>query len=215
MGTMNAVQASERCEARARGLTLVDVLAVVTIVAVLAAFLWPVARSVRERVYDAKCATKLRQFGVGLLQYRHDYDGDGVYGYPYAMGIPPSLGLLVDGGYLDDEAFRCSYAYPHGGFYTYAGGLGAEGEGRGEVYRRALGKYYAYFKEDGIVIADFNHNVQPSLSSPYLTRKAIGLFLGGHVRLVRKMGEPADWGFWHDQDEYSRFLSQYDSEGGQ
>lgn len=44
------------------------------------------------------------------------------------------------------------------GEYDYVGFL----EQRGEEYRRALGVYFAYWKADGIVRADTNHNPYPA-----------------------------------------------------
>lgn len=191
------------------GLSFVDALAALTIVAVLAALLWPIVRSAKERFQDAQCMTKLRQYGVALSQYRYDNGGYGNYGDPYAMALT-GADKLLDGGYLDAELLRCPYHAR--GQYDYVGFL----DQRGEAYREALSAYFAYWKDDGIVRADFNHNPYPAndLGSPYLSRKAIGLFLGGHVRLVRKMGNPADWSFWHDQHEYWRFASQF-SQGAQ
>lgn len=192
------------------GLTLIEVLAILTIVAVLATLLWPIAKSAKDRVQDAQCVTKLRQYGVALSQYRYDNGGYGVYGDPYAMALT-GADKLLDGGYIEDpKLLRCPLN--ERGQYDYVGFL----EQRGEEYRHALGVYFAYWKDDGIVRADTNHNPYPAndLGSPYLSRKGIGLFLGGHVRVVRKMGSPADWSFWHDQNEYWQFASQF-SQGGQ
>lgn len=68
---------------RRRALTLVELLVVLAIVAILAAFLFPVFGPAREKGRQAACAANLRQFGMALAMY-HDTYGD----YPRSM---PSL----------------------------------------------------------------------------------------------------------------------------
>lgn len=206
---MTTCTRAARPENRHSGLTVTEVLSVITIVAVLMALLWPIFRMARGRVYDTQCASKLRQYGVALSQYRHDYGGDGVYGDPYAMALT-GADKLLDGGYIEHHLLRCPYHLR--GQYDYVGFL----DQRDEDYREWLRAYFAHWKDDGIVRADVNHNLGPAgdLGSPYFSRKGIGLFLGGHVRFVQKMGNPADFSFWHGQHEYWQFVSGL-TQGGQ
>lgn len=54
---------------------LIDLLAVLAIVAVLGALLFPIFARVRERNRQSSCASNLRVLGVAFSQYEHDNDG--------------------------------------------------------------------------------------------------------------------------------------------
>jgi len=72
------------------GLTLMELLTVISILATLAALLYPVYLKVRSRVYEVRCADQLRQIGVAIRMYCQDF-GDGS---PYAMSsrfLPEAL----------------------------------------------------------------------------------------------------------------------------
>jgi prepilin-type N-terminal cleavage/methylation domain-containing protein len=71
-----------------KGLTLMELLTVISILATLAALLYPVYLKVRSRVYETSCANQLRQIGIAIHMYANDY-GDGS---PYAMfNMPGAL----------------------------------------------------------------------------------------------------------------------------
>ena len=58
-----------------RGVTLVEVLVVVSVCAILAALIFPAFRQMRERSAAAKCAGTLRQLGTAFLAYAADNNG--------------------------------------------------------------------------------------------------------------------------------------------
>lgn len=60
--------------------TLIELLVVIGTIAVLAAVLFPVFGSVRERARQTTCASNLRQIGVALAVYSQDSDGLHAYG---------------------------------------------------------------------------------------------------------------------------------------
>ena len=60
---------------KCNGFTLIELLAVVTIIALLAALLFPVFSSVREKARQTHCASNLRQIGLAVEAYQQDYDG--------------------------------------------------------------------------------------------------------------------------------------------
>ena len=64
---------------RFAGFTLIELLVVIATIAVLAAVLFPVFGSVRERARQTTCASNLRQIGIGMALYSQDSDGL----YPY------------------------------------------------------------------------------------------------------------------------------------
>jgi prepilin-type N-terminal cleavage/methylation domain-containing protein/prepilin-type processing-associated H-X9-DG protein len=57
-----------------RGFTLIELLVVISIIALLAAILFPVFARARENARRASCQSNLKQIGLGLLQYTQDYD---------------------------------------------------------------------------------------------------------------------------------------------
>ena len=66
------------------GLTLMESLTVISILATLAALLYPVYTQVRNRVYVTRCAAQMKQLGVAFRMYAHDYGDDSPYSIPYA-----------------------------------------------------------------------------------------------------------------------------------
>jgi prepilin-type N-terminal cleavage/methylation domain-containing protein/prepilin-type processing-associated H-X9-DG protein len=64
------------------GFTLVEVLVVVAIIAILAAILIPVGKSMMEKGNSAMCINNLRQIGGAIQQYSADNDGF----FPYSAG---------------------------------------------------------------------------------------------------------------------------------
>jgi len=60
---------------RARGVfTLIELLVVVAIIAILAAMLLPVLGRAKEQAKRAACTGNLKEIGLALLMYAHDYD---------------------------------------------------------------------------------------------------------------------------------------------
>ncbi len=57
-----------------RGFTLIELLVVIAIISILAAILFPVFASARERARAASCASNLRQLGMAVQMYLSDND---------------------------------------------------------------------------------------------------------------------------------------------
>lgn len=54
--------------------TLIELLVVIAIIAILAAILFPVFATAREKARQTSCASNLKQLGVAFTQYEQDYD---------------------------------------------------------------------------------------------------------------------------------------------
>jgi prepilin-type N-terminal cleavage/methylation domain-containing protein/prepilin-type processing-associated H-X9-DG protein len=57
------------------GFTLIEILIVISIIALLAAILFPVFSRAKENARRASCQSNLKQIGLALQQYMADYDG--------------------------------------------------------------------------------------------------------------------------------------------
>jgi prepilin-type N-terminal cleavage/methylation domain-containing protein/prepilin-type processing-associated H-X9-DG protein len=76
------------------GFTLLELLVVIAIIALIAALLFPVFASAREKARQISCASNEKQIGLGYLQYMSDYDekvpeprGWTGFVYPYFQNV--------------------------------------------------------------------------------------------------------------------------------
>ncbi len=73
------------------GFTLIELLVVIAIIAILAAILFPVFASAREKARQTTCASNLKQLGLAFVQYNQDYDEV----YPCGRIITPTQNFGV------------------------------------------------------------------------------------------------------------------------
>ncbi len=59
---------------KSKAFTLIELLVVIAIISILAAILFPVFATAREKARQTNCASNLKQMGLGILQYSADYD---------------------------------------------------------------------------------------------------------------------------------------------
>ncbi len=82
------------------GFTLIELLVVIAIIALLAAILFPVFASAREKARQTTCLSNEKQLGLGILQYTQDYDEAWPSGIGHGPSCVPSTGAgctVLDG----------------------------------------------------------------------------------------------------------------------
>jgi prepilin-type N-terminal cleavage/methylation domain-containing protein/prepilin-type processing-associated H-X9-DG protein len=105
--------------------TLIELLVVIAIIAILAAILFPVFASAREKARQTSCASNLKQLGLALMQYEQDFEettmpvnyyGQGYAGYLYSyvknadvFGCPDDPTPVDQGGSMGPNSI-VSYA---------------------------------------------------------------------------------------------------------
>lgn len=76
---------------RTRGFTLIELLVVITIISVLAAILFPVFQSIRERARATACLSNQKQIGLASMMYSED-NNEALLQYRYG-GFAPNAGF--------------------------------------------------------------------------------------------------------------------------
>jgi len=100
-----------------KAFTLIELLVVIAIIAILAAILFPVFATAREKARQTACASNLKQIGLAYMQYVQDYDEVTPYvpydpnryqfsAAPYVYGI--SLGAQLYPYTKSVQIWRCS-----------------------------------------------------------------------------------------------------------
>jgi prepilin-type N-terminal cleavage/methylation domain-containing protein len=79
-------------QGRLKAFTLIELLVVISIIAILAAILFPVFAAARERARLTTCASNLRQLGLAQRMYAQDYDEQL---FPAPTLYNPQLGLVL------------------------------------------------------------------------------------------------------------------------
>ena len=94
------------------GLTLVELIICVTIVAILATAALPLARFQVKRQKERELRRDLWEMRDAIDKYKDAYDRGGIQGKVDSMGYPPDLESLVDGVEVKEKKVRFLRAIP-------------------------------------------------------------------------------------------------------
>lgn len=89
-------------------MTLIELLCVVTIIALLTALLLPVVNQAQARAKRIRCVDHLRQVGIGLVNFGNEHGGH------FPMSVPASAGGILEyaqSGYLIEGDFYFSFRH--------------------------------------------------------------------------------------------------------
>jgi prepilin-type N-terminal cleavage/methylation domain-containing protein len=169
-----------------RAITLVEILVVVGIVAVLAAFAAPAYIRSKESAKEARCTSNLRQLYVGIELYRQDWDMGG--GTTAATGYP-SLLQFYEIQHKTIGAHGCSsspWGMWTGYFYLAMSDRSFYGQSTGLDWTE-------YLRQEGpnaIVVADLNHNdPKDGYGFAHSTIKVKGVTVEGSIRQFSSRGD--------------------------
>lgn len=103
-----------------RGFTLIELLVVIAIIAILAAILFPVFTSAKEKARQSSCMSNMMQLSKGFRLYMDDKDGRYPSTSPLDSGFGARYMTYVNSGWL----YYNSYASPcldirRGGLFPY------------------------------------------------------------------------------------------------
>jgi prepilin-type N-terminal cleavage/methylation domain-containing protein len=182
-----------------RGLSVVELLIVITIVCVLSSVGTSAFISAKKAGKQTRSIESMRQIYTGALLYQADYTEGVTYGDPSAMGLP-NAGLEVPvptpfyglGGINVPQSITknsCSYdpGYPWTTVLTY--------------YFHVVGYDYAPMVEQledrTPIVMDLSCGPEPSTyTSPFNQRTVFAIALGGQLMRRRSCGNPNELDFW-------------------
>ena len=183
--------------------TLVQLLATIAIIAILAALLIPVTTAVREQAELTTCTSNLRQIGVAGLLFSSEHSGLLPTSRLYNTSDDPNEPGLVD--YFDDNkqhpAFRCPALSDYDVAQTYTFNLAATSVYLGPtVWLPLVYRMNAEYPDETAWVMDgcwvegsgwFSSKMFPTdaelqnLLYPHDNQQNV-LFLDGHVELVAR-----------------------------
>jgi prepilin-type N-terminal cleavage/methylation domain-containing protein len=146
-----------------KAFTLVELLVVISIIALLLSILMPSLSRAREQAKRVICATRLHNMSIGLFTYDVDYRElpSGNFGCPTLMvshkvvsksyGIPPKSGLCPSARYKLNDWYAWGTSNNGAGQmqYIYFGGNGGNGNPLTDGWYITPGGYYFAFSDRG------------------------------------------------------------------
>ncbi len=181
-----------------RAMTIIETLAVVTIITILGALSVPVYNSVKHSAKIARSESNLRQIGISMSLYRGEWEASSSASSDEvsSLGLPPSLFALAKSQHLPDELFRTggeNFGKLAPDVYTYmVPHIPTETEDGWKAH-------YEKMQEQSIVVVDTTQNPgMPPNTFIFEPQLSLGLRLDGGVTKRRATGSPGSYAFWEN-----------------
>ena len=165
-----------------RGFTLLELLVVIAIISLLAALLFPVFWTAREKARQISCASNLRQLGIAILQYSSDYDEQLPSGsFQYSVVPTTCGGATVD---LPDGEGWASQIYP----YVKAAGAYVCPDDTFEALSGTRAINSVTYATNAVSYA-YNYNLSQASSGPWCSTGASTI--GGPPLIISRLNSPS------------------------
>ncbi len=177
-----------------RAITLVEILIVLSIIAVLSAIAYPVIVRAKRSARITRSVSNMRQIHAALMVYVSDMDDGG----PVGLGLPPSLLRLRKAGGLPVALFRTGGTafFGHSGEDVYTWMPPHVGPG----IETALDPWKSHVQrtqENPIIVVDETQNSRADFAlRVFDPRFAVGIYYQGNVRRLTTRGPIARYEVW-------------------
>jgi len=185
-----------------RGLSIVELLVCLAIVILVFAITFPVLTSARKSSRTSASVSALRNIYGAIAIYREQHGGGSPNGKNHAMALPDFQTVRSTGLGLTQDAWQSPCGHPDRELFA---SLPTTRRPRFLIefdYMPSDTTTWQYYTqnegENSILVADLNcdpHRMEMKYSS-YRQYHSIGLYLGGHIRSVRRSGNPHDLTYW-------------------
>ncbi len=180
-----------------KGISLVEVLIVISIISVLVAILFPVYASAKRSAKVIRSKSNMHQIWAAVSLYREEYDNiQGPGDYLAGLGLPPGAHVLVRMNRLPKEVLHTGgvdFGVLGGDVYSWMPPV----EDLANIFS-LWRNHYANVGEHAIMQLDETQN--PEARSKFATfdeRRYLGMHLDGQLSDVRARGHaPSSYQFW-------------------
>ncbi len=174
------------------GVTLIEVMVVVSIIVLLASLTFPVLVGAKHRVKKERSVQQMKQLHLALILYCEEEEHEG----PLGLGLPP-----------DSVSFRKARSLPRELFRT--GGSSSKSPGQAALYTWMPPALHA--NTDGLMPL-WNAHVARTDRNPiflvdetftpnvgqFSTKFGVGIFFDGHLENRRTRGSLSRYSLWED-----------------
>ena len=179
--SLSKTGATRRVSRENQAFTLIELLVVIAIIAILAAILFPVFASAREKARQAVCSSNVRQIGLAVSMYTQDYDETMPIFYAYNTQTPTGQRAWAgDAGHKGVEVLLIPYS-KNKDLFKCSDDLGGPSgvlddptygcPGRSSTYQGCYGSSYRFTKGNFSIVA----NESSQNNSLYNTSKVVTL----------------------------------------